>query len=426
MPTFGDLGVPPALCQAFEAMGYAAPTDVQARAIPVLLAGRDVVLEAQTGSGKTAAFAVPAVLAGSKGAGLRVVVLVPTRELARQVAEEVRAIGTGSPFRAVAVTGGVQGEQEERALGGDVRCVVATPGRLLALVEEGRLRLDKVDLVVLDEADRMLDMGFQPDVEKVLAAAAGAKQRVLVSATLPRDVLRLARQHLREFQEVRLAPTATPASLDHYRLNVFDDQKQDALVALLRKEAPDRCIVFVRTRDRADALWRRLKAEGFAVDRLQGEMTHDQRRHVFDLFSRGTTKVLVATDLASRGLDVPEMQLVVNADLPDEDEQYVHRAGRAARMGRPGKVVSFVLPEEKERRLRLEREAGVEFAPYRLEVPKPPPPEPKPPRRAAKARSPRTPPMDRRTPREDLPESRKGRRNEAGKGAGKRGTGDPP
>ncbi|HWH07551.1 MAG TPA: DEAD/DEAH box helicase, partial [Candidatus Thermoplasmatota archaeon] len=340
MPTFADLGVPPALCQAFEEMGYHAPTDVQARSIPVLLSGRDALLEAQTGSGKTAAFAVPAVLAGSRGPGLRVVVLVPTRELARQVAEEVRAIGKGSPFRAVAVTGGVQEEQEARALGGDVRCVVATPGRLLALAEEGRLRLGGVELVVLDESDRMLDMGFQPDVEKVLAAAEGAKQRVLVSATLPREVMRLARERLRDPVEVRLAPTATPASLEHFRLNVFEDQKEAALVALLRAEDPERCIVFVRTRDRADAFWRLLKKEGFAVDRLQGEMTHDQRRHVFDLFARGTTRVLVATDLASRGLDVPEMQLVVNADLPDEDEQYVHRAGRAARMGRPGKVVS--------------------------------------------------------------------------------------
>ena len=184
--------------------------------------------------------------------------------------------------------------------------------------------------------------------------------------------------------------------------------------------------MFVRTRDRADAFWRRLKAEGFAVDRLQGEMTHDQRRHVFDLFSRGTTRVLVATDLASRGLDVPEMQLVVNADLPDEDEQYVHRAGRAARMGRPGKVVSLVLPDEKDRRLSLEREAGVTFAPYRLPLAPPPRPEPEKPRRGKAPRPPRTPPMDRRAPREDFPDSRKGRRNEAGKGAGKRGTNDEP
>jgi len=169
---------------------------------------------------------------------------------------------------------------------------------------------------------------------------------------------------------VRVAVEPMPSALAHFRLNVFEGQKEAALVALLKKEEPQRAIVFVRTRARADEMWRLLKAEGFLADRLQGEMSHDQRRHVFDLFSRGTTRVLVATDVASRGLDVPEMELVVNVDLPDEDEQYVHRAGRAARMGRPGKVVSLVLPDEKERRVRLEKEAATEFAPYRLDVPK--------------------------------------------------------
>jgi len=373
VPSFRSLGVPETLALAFEEMGYAAPTDVQAAALPAVLKGKDVLLEARTGSGKTAVFGVACVVAGSRALGVRAVVLVPTRELARQVTEEVRAIGAGSPFRAVAVTGGVQGEQEERQLAGDVRCVVATPGRLLALVEARRVSLEKVELVVLDEADRMLDMGFLPDAERVLdATAAARKQAILVSATLPREVTRVAERHLREPAEVRVAAEPVPSSLSHFRLNVFDGQKDLAIVALLKKEDPHRAIVFVRTRARADELWRLLKAEGFLVDRLQGEMSHDQRRHVFDLFSRGTTRILVATDVASRGLDVPEMEIVVNVDLPDEDEQYVHRAGRAARMGRPGKVVSFVLPEEKDRRVRLEREAGTEFAPYRLDVPKPP------------------------------------------------------
>jgi ATP-dependent RNA helicase RhlE len=368
------MGLPPAIRAALDAMGYAEPTPVQAAAIPVLLAGRDALVEAQTGSGKTAAFGVAAVKVGAEARGLRVVVLVPTRELARQVAEEVRALGAGSSFRAVAVTGGVLEEQEERALGGDVRCVVATPGRLLALAAAGRVRLDQVALAVLDEADRMLDMGFAPDVEKALDAMAARRQTVLVSATLPGEVRALADRHLREPAEVRVGATPIPASLAHFRVNVFRDQKERALVALLRAEDPERAIVFVRTRERAAAFAKLLKEAGFAADALQGEMSHDQRRHVFDLFTRGTTKVLVATDLASRGLDVPEMQLVVNADLPDEDEQYLHRAGRAARLGRPGKVVSFVLPDQKERRVELERVAGSAFQPYRLDIPEPPPP----------------------------------------------------
>ncbi|HET6403023.1 MAG TPA: DEAD/DEAH box helicase, partial [Candidatus Thermoplasmatota archaeon] len=316
MPGFDALQIPTAIRAALETMGYAEPTPVQTQGIPPLLAGRDVLLEAQTGSGKTTAFGIPVVAVGTRGPGLRALVLVPTRELARQVAEEVRALGTGSPFRAVAVTGGVHAEKEERTLGGDVRCIVATPGRLLALLEEKRLRLDHLELLVLDEADRMLDMGFRPDIEKVLDATKARKQTALVSATLPRDVLQLAERHLRDPVHIRATPRALPASLTHYRLNVFAEMRERTLVALLRQEDPQRCIVFARTRDRAAKTARLLKQLGFSADALQGEMTHEQRRHVFDLFSRGISRILVATDIASRGLDVPEMELVVNYDLP--------------------------------------------------------------------------------------------------------------
>lgn len=366
MPGFSDLGVPAPILQALAQMGYEAPTPVQKAAIPVLLKGQDALVEAQTGSGKTTAFGVPAVQVGARGPGLRVVILVPTRELARQVADEVRALGAGSPFRAVAVTGGVQGEQEERTLGGDVRCVVATPGRLLALMEARKVRVDHVELVVLDEADRMLDMGFLADVEKVLEATAARKQTALVSATLPRDVRDLAARHLRQPAQVRVDAPPIPQTLTHYRLNVLDGQKEAATVALLRKESPERAILFLAQRNRAVKFAKLLKRAGFAADPLQGEMTHDQRRHVFDLFQRGITRILVATDLAGRGLDVPEMELVVNVDVPEERGAYLHRAGRAARMGRPGRVVTLVLPDEKARRIELEREAGVEFTPYKL------------------------------------------------------------
>ncbi|HEX2021974.1 MAG TPA: DEAD/DEAH box helicase [Candidatus Thermoplasmatota archaeon] len=420
---FQALGVPATLREALDRMGYHEPTSVQREALPPILEGRDVLLEAETGSGKTASFGIPAVVVGSRQPGLRVVVLVPTRELARQVAEEVRAIGAGSPFRAVAVTGGVAEEQEARALGGDVRCVVATPGRLLALAEAGALDLAKAEMVVLDEADRMLDMGFQPDVEKVLEMAADRKQTVLVSATLPPRVRALASAHLRDPVEVNVRGHQAPASLEHYRLNVLSGMKEAALVSLLRKENPERAIAFVRTRERANEMWRLLKKAGFAVDRLQGEMSHEQRRHVFDLFSKGVTRVLVATDLASRGLDVPEMQLVVNVDLPEEKDAYLHRAGRAGRLGRAGRVVSLVLPEEKARRIELEAEAGATFTPYRLEVTtdalpedeRPAPPRRPPPARLAAPREERVrPPRD--APREPLPPSRKERRNDGRQG----------
>ena len=411
--------MPPAVLRALQAMGYEEPTPVQREAIPPAMAGRDLLVEAETGTGKTTAFGVPAVAVGSRGPGVRALVLVPTRELARQVAEEVRALGAGSPFRAVAVTGGVHAEKEERTIAGDVRCLVATPGRLEALAEERKVRLDRVELVVLDEADRMLDMGFLPEVERVLARVPEAKQTILASATLSRGVAELAARHLKQPVEVRAARRPMPTSLAHFRVNVFDGQKDAALVALLRQEAPERAIVFLRTRDRAARFAKLLKAAGVPADPLQGEMTHEQRRHVFDLFQRGVTRVLVATDLASRGLDVPEMELVVNADLPDEDEQYVHRAGRAARLGRPGKVVSFVLPDEKTRRQAMERAAGVEMQPYRLafsdeDVPEafrpapPPPPRKAPARKAARGKTPGVK-KGPRPPEHDLPPSRRKR-----------------
>jgi ATP-dependent RNA helicase DeaD len=364
--TFEALGVPPIIRQALSAMRYDEPTPVQELGIPALLAGGDVVLEAQTGSGKTAAFGVPAVAVGSRGAGVRVLVLVPTRELARQVADEVREIGAGSPFRAVAVTGGVAAEKEERTIAGDVRCIVATPGRLIALLEEQRVRLDRLDLVILDEADRMLDMGFRADIERVLEACKERKQTVLVSATLPRAVVQLAQQHLHEPQEVRASARKLPAGLTHHRLNVFGDQKERAVLALLHKESPERAIVFVRTRNRAASYSKLLKKAGFQADALQGDMSHEQRRHVFDLFARGVAHILVATDIASRGLDVPEMQLVINADIPDEPGAYTHRAGRAARLNRPGRVITLIEPDEKADRIRLESESGGEWTPYPL------------------------------------------------------------
>ena len=431
MTGFDDLGAPATIRAALEKMGYAEPTPVQTQGIPPLLEGRDVLLEAQTGSGKTGAFGVPAVVVGSRGPGVRVLVLVPTRELARQVAEELRAIGTGSPFRAVAVTGGVAAEREERTIAGDVRCIVATPGRLLALIEEQRVKVDRVELMVLDEADRMLDMGFRTDIEKLLDATTHRKQTALVSATLPADVVRLAERHLKEPVHIRATPRALPPTLTHQRLNVFADTRERALVALLAREKPERAIVFTRTREGASKLSRLLKEAGFPADALQGDMTHDQRRHVFDLFSRGVSRILVATDIASRGLDVPEMELVVNFDLPVERGAYTHRAGRAARLGRPGRVVSFVLPNEKAQRQELEGETGSEWTPYKLDpkeidatrLPSDAKPARAPPRRgtrppsraaarpAAEERAPKKRPSVRSEPKKgaDVPPSRKGR-----------------
>jgi len=350
---------------------------VQAATLPSALGGHDVVVESETGSGKTLAFAIPAVAVGARGPGLRVLVLVPTRELARQVAKVVRDVGSGSAFRAVVITGGVDAEKEARQLTGDVRCIIATPGRFLALMEAGKLRLHAVSLLILDEADRMLDMGFQPDVEKILEALPTKRQSMLASATLAPGVVDLVSRFMHKPEEVRVREAPTPASLSHERLNVLNGQKEAAIVALLRQEqAAARTIVFLQTRDRVTRFTRLLKMAGFEADALQGGMTHEQRRHVFDLFERGITRVLVATDLAGRGLDVPEVELVVNVDVPEEPGAYVHRAGRAGRLGRVGRVVTIVLPSEKDERLRVEEEVGGPLEPLRLSFsPKDVPPD---------------------------------------------------
>lgn len=359
--TFDDLGLSEASLEAVRAAGYEEPTPVQIAAIPLLLGGSDVLMEAPTGTGKTAAYALP-LLERSEGEW-SALVLAPTRELAKQIADEVKRLGG----RAAVLTGGVKAGGPEDSFHG-ATVLVATPGRLLDYAGRGLVDLSRARFVVLDEVDRMLDQGFLPEVDKVLALTTSREQTACVSATLPRAVRELAERVLRKPDLVRAAGVVAEGEVKHYRLNVLVGAKTEALHAVLTRETFERALVFVRTRANVDRLAREMKARGLRVDVLHGERGAFERRHVMDLFRKGESRIVLATDVASRGLDVPEVDFIVNFDLPDERSAFLHRSGRTGRMGRAGRVITFVEPSEKEERIALEKLVGQEFVPFPMDV----------------------------------------------------------
>lgn len=348
---FTSLGLAPELVRAVAEEGYAAPTPIQREAIPLALTGCDVVGSAQTGTGKTAAFLLPILhrLASEPraGRGPRALVLVPTRELAEQVLERARAYGRHLRLRAMAIYGGVGMEPQTQALQQGVDLVIATPGRFLDHWSRGRLDLSQVEVLVLDEADRMLDMGFAPDVRRILGALPQDRQTLLFSATISSDVDRLAQRALRNPTAVETAPRASPAAgIEHGVFAVDKLFKKDALVSILRLEFMQRVLVFTRTKYGADKLARHLKREGVPAGALHGDKAQSARLRTLKDFRDGRLRILVATDLAARGIDVDDIALVVNFDVPADPEIYVHRVGRTARAGAHGLALTLMSPDE--------------------------------------------------------------------------------
>jgi ATP-dependent RNA helicase RhlE len=336
------------LLRALREEGYAAPTPIQAEAIPHVLEGRDVLALAQTGTGKTAAFVLPILerLAASPptGArrGIRVLVLAPTRELAAQVGESFGAYGRHLPFRRAVVFGGVSQRPQTDALARGVDILVATPGRLLDLMSQRRADLSRVEVLVLDEADRMLDMGFLPDVTRILAALPRRRQTLFFSATMPREAQALADRILVEPARVAVAPSAT--TVESVAQSVFFVEKSNKarLLEHLLSDASIPCaLVFTRTKHGADRLARTLVKAGVDADAIHGNKSQGSRERALGAFRSGGTRVLVATDIAARGLDVEGISHVVNFDLPNVPEAYVHRIGRTARAGAAGVALSF-------------------------------------------------------------------------------------
>jgi len=369
MATFAELGLAPPLLAAIEAVGYEAPTPIQSRTIPVLLAGRDVIGQAQTGTGKTGAFALPLLQRLDVTASdVQALVLVPTRELAIQVAEAVHTYGARlGGLRVLPVYGGQSMAQQVRRLRGGVHVVVGTPGRIMDHLRRGTLGFDALRVVVLDEADEMLRMGFLEDVEWILSRLPAGRQTALFSATMPPEIRRIAARHLRSPETVAIAePTLTVPTVEQRYLNVTERQKLDALARVLEVEAPEATLVFVRTRTGATELAGRLQARGYAAEAMHGDVTQPQREAVVRRLRAGQVEIVVATDVAARGLDVERISHVVNYDVPYDAESYVHRIGRTARAGRAGTAILFVTPREARLLRAIERYTGKKIAPMRM------------------------------------------------------------
>ena len=358
--TFNTLGVSEPLLRDLTKAGFIHPTSIQAQAIPHALQGRDVLGCAQTGTGKTAAFVVPMIerLAAMPKGQPRALILVPTRELAIQVQGVIDQLGRASQIFATTIVGGADMQAQVRGLRQRPDILVATPGRLLDHMWNGTVNLAPMKILVLDEADRMLDMGFAPQINQILEAMPEERQTLLFSATMPADLNQLARASVKNPVQVMVAKPATTASgVTQAVHHTTYDSKTNLLVELLGKDQ-DSVLVFTRTKHRADKLGRVLGSAGHKVAVIHGNRTLSQRRAALEGFKRGTFRVLVATDIAARGIDVANIGHVVNFDLPNCPEDYVHRIGRTARMHATGRATSFVTAEDREQLRAIEKLLG--------------------------------------------------------------------
>ena len=353
MNQFSDLGLAGGLLAALRTEGYARPTPIQAKAIPSILAGRDLLGVAQTGTGKTAAFALPILhrLARERrragGRACRVLVLSPTRELAQQIAESFRTYGGRIGVSVAVFVGGVKYAGQMRAIAGGVDVLVSTPGRLIDHLGQGAARLDETEVLVLDEADQMLDLGFLEPIRKIVRKLPRDRQNLFFSATMPRQIGELADELLHDPVKVAVAPAATTVELVDQRVILVEGAGKRALLAkILRDDSFRRTLVFTRTKHGADRVVRQLGEAGIAAAAIHGNKGQGQRERALAAFRSGATRVLVATDIAARGIDVDDVTHVINFDLPNVPESYVHRIGRTARAGAAGVAISFCDPEE--------------------------------------------------------------------------------
>jgi ATP-dependent RNA helicase RhlE len=358
--TFAELKLIAPLARAVEDHGYSTPTPIQARSIPHLLEGRDLLGSAQTGTGKTAAFSLPILQAMHKTGGrtrrIRTLVLTPTRELAAQIVESFRTYGKHLPMTSTVIFGGINQKRQEQALKRGPDILVATPGRLLDLMSQKLIGLQHLEYFVLDEADRMLDMGFIHDVRKVIAVLPKKRQSLFLSATMPPAVAELADSMLTDPVRVDVAPkTLTADRVAQTMLFVDKDNKRDLLEHVLEDESIHRALVFSRTKHGADRICKQLERKNIAAGAIHGNKSQNARTRALDAFRSGKLRVLVATDIAARGIDVDGVSHVINFDLPNEPESYVHRIGRTARAGKEGKAIAFCAGGELEYLQDIER-----------------------------------------------------------------------
>jgi ATP-dependent RNA helicase RhlE len=358
--TFEQLGLSAEVMKAVRDAGYVTPTPIQAQAIPLVLKGRDVMGLAQTGTGKTAAFTLPIVdrLLGGPNR-TRALVLTPTRELCVQVEESVKKYAFHAPISVVSVYGGVPLDPQEKKLRAGVDIVVATPGRLIDHLERQNVVFDDLEVLVLDEADRMLDMGFAPQINRIVADIPSYRQTLLFSATMPPEVEALARKYLRKPVVVQVGRRSSAAStVTHAVYPVPRDRKSELLAQLLRAEKLDSVLVFTRTKHGADRVVRHLERENIEATAMHADKTQPQRTRALEDFKSGKVRVLVATDIAQRGLDISGITHVVNYDVPQQAEDYVHRIGRTGRAAKEGDAFTFMAPDEIAMVRQIERVIG--------------------------------------------------------------------
>jgi ATP-dependent RNA helicase RhlE len=362
---FAELGLRPALLRRCESLGYEQPTPIQRRAIPAVLTGRDLIGCAETGTGKTAAFLLPIIqrLIEQPRPGVRVLVVAPTRELAAQIEATYAELNTEKRNRCVNLIGGASISRQMSALKQRPAVVVATPGRLLDMVERGAVELSSVEVLVLDEADRMLDMGFWPSIRRVLALLPQERQSLLFSATMSPEIEQLARRTMREPELVEVSPRGRAAvTVEQTAYAVPAESKMALLLDLLEREQEtsdfERVLVFTRTRRGADRLSHVLEARDHSVDAIHADRTQPQREAALAGFKSGRTRVLVATDIAARGIDVDSVSHVINYDVPEQPEDYIHRIGRTGRAGKTGRAITLVTPVEEFSMRAIERLTG--------------------------------------------------------------------
>jgi ATP-dependent RNA helicase RhlE len=348
IPTFDDFGLAAPLLAAIRDMGYSEPTPIQQQAIPLAITGRDLIGSASTGTGKTAAFLLPILqqLVGTPPGKLAVLVLSPTRELALQIDEQALALGYHLGFSSVSVVGGMDMGPQEEAIKAGAEIIVATPGRLLDHTRYKHLDLGQVRFLVLDEADRMLDMGFMPDIKRILAKIPKERQTMLFSATMPPEIRRLADEILRDPATVAVDPQKPSKDLKQRAFSVGHSRKVPLLLRLLEHPAMKSVIVFVKRKKDADGLRNQIARAGRSAGSLHSDRSQEDRNKALDAFRRGACEVLVATDVAARGIDVDGVTHVVHLDVPRSSEDYIHRSGRTARGGATGEVLTFVARDE--------------------------------------------------------------------------------
>ncbi len=364
---FGALEIHPDVARAIDELGFMAPTPVQAQAIPVLRAGKDLLAQAQTGTGKTAAFAIPIIeRIDPELKAPQALIVVPTRELALQVTREFGAVGKYRHTHEVAIYGGVPYGPQERALKRGASIVVGTPGRLLDHIQRGTLSLASVRIVVLDEGDRLLDMGFAPDVRKLLRLVPKERQTALFSATITTEIRDLAYRFTNQPVQIAIDPERrTQESVEQVYVEVLEEDKVRVLVELLRRWETEQVLVFRHTKRGVDRLLMDLERRKHPVAAIHGDMTQRERERTLEKFRSGEIKILVATNLAARGLHIEDISHVVNYDLPEDAETFTHRIGRTGRAGESGVAVTFVGEWDFEEFERLREKAGV---PFRREV----------------------------------------------------------